>query len=981
MTVLRDKSKRSPRTSRAVWVIAIVVISAIMGMLVEWRAPGLKLQTRDWLMRTRGPLAAPDDIAIVAIDEPSIVRLGRFPWARSQMARALDIIARGQPKVIVLDILYSEPTTAADDEALAAAIARAGNVVTAAQLIDSRDDSRRVNWLEPLPAIKGASAGVGHSNVSTDTDGVARELLLNEVDDRGVILRALAVEAVRVGDGVTPDRVRHVPSGMIVGDRLIRAQPAASAALGVRSSGARATEVRADRMIIDYLGSAGSFGQYTYSFADVLDGLVPKEKLRAKIVLIGATASSLGDHVASPFTQLESDDGNQNGAFMPGVQVLANAVDTILRARFCRETPDWLALVCSALVASLIVGLLGIAQGRFETIKQVGALIVFLAALLLSSYASFKYWLIVPPLVPMLISFIVATPLTLLRRTLAASMNLDVSIGELSREGEEFGLSPRGLFVPDFDPVPAALIAELASASSVAILAQANSMDGTTDYRIVAQHGVPLASAQGGRVPRELALSVACQASSAEALAREEPAAKYFHTQNDTGEGSGMRAWALRLGESEDHRSAGALFLTYPPGRRPTDETLLLCAEIAADYIALLNGSEFGVQMGAEASQHTQLWRLPHGIEWKSQALATLQERLMQWLRFVDRALRSVEDGLIIAGIDGSIFFANRRAAQVFGIPEHALRGSNLFARLIETAKGFDKREALVRLLVDRTTVERELAIGDSPERRYTIRLSHVSDGLGVSGRAFGLVASFSDVTKQYQLQQLKNDVMALVTHELRTPLTAIQGFSELLATFEVDPEQQSRMHGAINEEAKRLAHLIDDYLDITRLESGARPLRLTAVPIHELIERTVLLLDPLAARRGIRLVRRFVDDPLLVQVDSDLIARAVTNLVANAIKFSPHGSQVFIAVRTGRSILIIEVSDEGPGIPPGELPRIFEKFYRVPSVEGDGPPGTGLGLALVREIAELHHGRASVASTRGTGSTFTLCLPLPEKA
>jgi CHASE2 domain-containing sensor protein len=660
-----------------VWAIALVVFSAIMGVLVDWRAPGLKLQARDWLMRTRGSLAAPGDIVIVAIDEPSIVRLGRFPWARSRMARALDIIARGQPKVIALDILYSEPTTAADDEALAKAIARAGNVVTAAQLIDSGVESRHITWLEPLPAIKEASAGVGHSNVLTDTDGVARELLLNEVDDRGIILRALAVEAVRVGDGVTPDQVRQVPTGMIVGDRLILAQPAASAAMAVRSSGVPATEVRADRMIIDYLGSAESFAQYTYSFVDVLDGRVPPEKLRAKIVLIGVTASSLGDHVASPFTHLESDDGNQNGTLVPGVQVLANAVNTILRARFSRETPDWLALVCSALVASLIVGLLAIAQGRFETIKQVGALIVFLAALLLSSYVSFKYWLIVTPLVPMLVSFIVAIPLALFRRTLAASMNLDVSIAELSREGKEFTLSPRELFVPDFFPAPAALIAELASASSVSILAQPNSTDETTDYRIVAEHGVPLSSAQGGRVPRELASSVDYQASSAEALAREEPAAKYFHTPKDTGEQSGMQAVALRVGESEDHRSAGVLFLAYTPSQRPTDETLLLCAEIAADYIALLNGSEFGGQMdlsAAEASQHTQLWRLPHGIEWKSRALAALQERLMQWLRFVDRALRSVEDGLIIAGIDGRILFANRRAAQIFGIPESRVR-------------------------------------------------------------------------------------------------------------------------------------------------------------------------------------------------------------------------------------------------------------------------------------------------------------------
>jgi signal transduction histidine kinase/CHASE2 domain-containing sensor protein len=984
MAAPTDKPRRSPLTSRPVWVIAIVVISAAVGILVDARVPDLKLQVRDWLMRTRGPIAAQDDIAIVAIDERSIARLGRFPWARAEMARALDIISQGQPKVIALDILFSEPTAAADDELLRAAIARAGNVVTAAQLSYSNEDSRRADWLEPLPAILKASAGVGHSNVSTDSDGVARELLLNEVDDRGMVLRALAVEAVRVGDGVAPDQVRQVPFGTIVGDRLIRTQPTAKAAMGVRSGGAPATEVRADQMIIDYLGSTESFAKFTYSFADVVDGRVPQEKLRAKIVLIGATASSLGDHVASPFTHFESDDGNQNGILMPGVEVLANAVDTILRARFYRDTPESLALVCSALVALLIVGLLTIAQGSFESIKQVGALIVFLVVLLLSSYVSFKYLLIVPPLVPMLVSFIVATPLTFARRTLTASMNLDLSIAELSREGQEFGLSPRGLFVPDFYPAPAALIAELAGASSVAILAKLNNTDGTTLYRIVAQRGLPLTFAEGEWIPRKIAVAVASQSSSAEGTVREEPASKYFQIQGDAGEGSAMRALALRLGHNEDDRSADTLFLAYPGGKPPAVESLPLCVEIASDYIAIINGGQFQLPMevsGAETNRPARGWRLPHGIEWKSRALATLQERLMQWLRFVDRALRSVEDGLIVAGIDGNILFANPSAAQVFGVPENALRGSNLFARLNNSVKGFDKRETLARLLVDRTPVESELTIGDSPERRYTIRLSHVSDGLDASGRAFGLVASFSDVTKQYQLRQLKNDVVTLVTHELRTPLTAIQGFSELLETFVVEPDKQRKMHVAINEEAKRLSRLIDDYLDITRLESGARPLQLTSVNINDLIERTVLLLDPLAARRGIRLVRRFVDDLPRMQVDSNLIARAVTNLIANAIKFSPDGSQVFVAARTARGTLTIEVSDEGPGIPREELARIFEKFYRVLSVEKDGPPGTGLGLALVREIAELHHGRASATSIHGKGSTFTLCLPLSETA
>ncbi len=110
-----------------------------------------------------------------------------------------------------------------------------------------------------------------------------------------------------------------------------------------------------------------------------------------------------------------------------------------------------------------------------------------------------------------------------------------------------------------------------------------------------------------------------------------------------------------------------------------------------------------------------------------------------------------------------------------------------------------------------------------------------------------GIVASLSDITKQRELQQMRNDVMALVTHELRTPLTAIQGMSEVLAQFDLEADRRREMHLAINDEAKRLARMIDEYLDLTRLESGARPLRLTPVRLSPLVERALLMLDPLA--------------------------------------------------------------------------------------------------------------------------------------
>src|ERR1700693_1310382 len=130
-----SRSRVRGNSANIVSLAAIVVASALLGTLVSWRAPGIDQYMRDWLIRARGPLPAPDDIAIVAIDEPSIARYGRFPWPRDLAARAIDAIAAAQPKAIAVDVLYTDPTTETDDNTLARSIHQAGNVVVAAQLI------------------------------------------------------------------------------------------------------------------------------------------------------------------------------------------------------------------------------------------------------------------------------------------------------------------------------------------------------------------------------------------------------------------------------------------------------------------------------------------------------------------------------------------------------------------------------------------------------------------------------------------------------------------------------------------------------------------------------------------------------------------------------------------------------------------------------------------------------------------------------
>jgi signal transduction histidine kinase/CHASE2 domain-containing sensor protein len=950
---------------RAAWLVVIVFASVFIGVGLSWRMPELDLAARDWLLRGRGKIAPPPEIAIIVIDEESIARLGRFPWPRELMARGLERISAARPKAITLDVLYSEPTTPADDQALATAIARAGNVVLAAILAPTTGDNgeSRVVWLRPLPEIERAAAGVGHVNVIPGYDGIVRTLLLRQADYSGAELWAMAAETIRVAGRDKGVELRESPEAAQIGPHRV---PIYSnndeIILGAQNEGARFERLRPARLHLDYVGPAGSFAERTYSFSDLLEGKIEPDKLKDKYVLIGATAAALGDRKATPFAYTESDPTRRGDELTPGVEILANSLSTILRERFYREIPDWLMIALAALSAMCVYVSLTLLQGRWEGIKQIAAMVGLASILWLIAHVAFTRWLIITPLVPIIAAGVTAALLSLLRRTLQVSAGLDARISELaildSQSSNEGTLSSP---LPPLPNDPARMIARLSGAEAAAIVSYGR--DGE----------------------RRLA------------------AGRNDHSAN-------RRALILPLGGrlngrvGADSSPEGELILDC--AARPADETLALCREIAESFLAASvqttppKGSNSAQRLLSHLS-HLKWW--PRGAAWKAQILARLQQRMITRSLFVERALRSIEDGLLIATADGRVTFANPRAAAILGAPERNVIGSDLFERLRESEQpqnGADSAptpsETLFRLLVERAPVEREITIHAAavPGRpqRYILRMSAVSQdarGARETGPALGIVATLSDVTRQYELQKAKNDVMALVSHELRTPLTAIQGISEVLAKYEVEPKRRYEMHLAINDESKRLARIIDDYLNLTRLETGARPLRLESLEAPQLLDRVSLLLEPVAAQREIRIVRNFAPDLPAMTADADLIARAVTNLLANAVKFSPPRHDVIVKAFAESDFLRVDVKDHGCGIPPEAIPYIFEKFYRAPRPslpslqplpDDDDTPGAGLGLAFVRDIAQLHGGHVTVESEVGAGSVFTLRLPLVQE-
>src|SRR6267143_4645836 len=463
------------------WVAAMLLLSAGLGMFVTWRVPTLELHARNWLTRARGPLPVPDDIAIVAIDEASLARFGRYPWRRNLTAQMLDQLAVAHPKAIALDVLFSEATSNVDDSALASAIGKAGNVVTAAQL--TRTESGRVTWLRPLSPVEKAAAGVGHVHVSTEADGVAGSFLVRQADNQGQAEWAMALETIRVGDGVNDQAIQELPGGVSIGGRTFPVQ-SETRTIEIESGRPRSTQrLRASWIPIEYVGPAGSFAPYTFSFGDVLDGKVPSSAFRGKYVIVGATAAALGDRFISPFVHTEGPNGQQYGEFVPGAEILANSLNTLLRGRSYSETPDWLAAACAALVALLTLGGLSISQGKQEILKQV-AMVILLGTLILGlSYFAFTRWLIFPPIVASSVSFVLAIPLVLLHRSLVASHNLDLQIGQMV-EAETWLWPSIRMLKAD----PAELIAQLTNATGVVILRRVSA----ERFRVVANYGIPL---------------------------------------------------------------------------------------------------------------------------------------------------------------------------------------------------------------------------------------------------------------------------------------------------------------------------------------------------------------------------------------------------------------------------------------------------------------------------------------------------------
>lgn len=348
-------------------------------------------------------------------------------------------------------------------------------------------------------------------------------------------------------------------------------------------------------------------------------------------------------------------------------------------------------------------------------------------------------------------------------------------------------------------------------------------------------------------------------------------------------------------------------------------------------------------------------------IEGELKSVAAEKNRL-------DTILRGMGEGVMVTDATGVITLVNPAFRTLFDLREE-VEGKPL----IDITRHPSLNDAFKKLVETKNERVEEFTL---PLHGGKTVLTHWVPLLE-SGKLQGVVAVFHDISELKRLEQVRRDFVANVSHELRTPVTVIRGYAETLlgGALTTDPERAGAFLEKIHRHAERLASLIGDLLILSELESGETSPELAPVVIAGVAGHVCALLEEKARGKKISIAMQGLGEALPVLADRGKLEQVMVNLLDNAIKYTPENGSIAISAAEAEGMVSIAVTDSGIGIPPKELSRIFERFYRVDAARSREQGGTGLGLAIVKHIVQLHGGSVSVESTPGKGSTFSFTL------
>ncbi|MBA2355861.1 MAG: PAS domain-containing protein [Acidobacteria bacterium] len=332
----------------------------------------------------------------------------------------------------------------------------------------------------------------------------------------------------------------------------------------------------------------------------------------------------------------------------------------------------------------------------------------------------------------------------------------------------------------------------------------------------------------------------------------------------------------------------------------------------------------------------------------------------------LEAVLTGMVEGVLVVDEQGQVQIANDAARRLL-----RLDASPIGRRYVELIRHPDISMQISQALAGERPGGLELAIGRDPGQTFIARCSPA-----ITPGSRGAVLVLHDITDLRRADRIRRDFVANVSHELRTPLTAIRGYVEALLDGPTHEPDTQRFLEIIARHSSRMERLVKDLLRLARLDAGQEPLDEAEVSVESVFNAVLSDLEPMTEPRGQRVDLQVTPPALTMRCDPAKMHDVLRNLVENASAYTPEGSRIVLEAHADAGQVRLTVADSGHGIPDTELPRIFERFYRVDKARARESGGTGLGLSIVRHLVELHNGTVSAANRPDGGAMFTITLP-----
>jgi len=380
------------------------------------------------------------------------------------------------------------------------------------------------------------------------------------------------------------------------------------------------------------------------------------------------------------------------------------------------------------------------------------------------------------------------------------------------------------------------------------------------------------------------------------------------------------------------------------------------------DVIRRLTQGEFWMRVSIKTDD--ELARLGQSFNEMSSNIESTVAYIAEENRKLSTVVSSMVDGVIMTDTSGNVLLANPAAEKLFGFRQDRVKARSF----LEAVRDYEIDEVLRACLHTGTeqTVQVESGVGKCFLRVIAVPL--------ITDRLVGALLVFQNLTELRNLQTMRRELVGNISHELRTPLATIKAIVETLQDGAISDQQLTLNFLAnVDSEVDRMTQIIAELTELSRIESGKAELNLSEVDLNDLVREVIAQLGPYIERQGITIELQLGSNLPRVMADKERIRQVVTNLVHNAIKFTPAGGQVSASSRQENGSVRVTIADNGIGIPKDDLPHVFERFYKADKARSSG--GTGLGLAIAKHIIQAHSGTIEVVSEEGRGSEFSFSL------